>query len=399
MRALIVFLMLGALLGCEATAVRSSAEVMTKNSLNQNITTPVALPVAIYVDKSRPENKRAINFYAKLEEAAELVADGLFQSVEILTPNSDFKYLFSMGAISTWNQAWGVWSAELTVKVLDRSGEVLFTGNFKSSENGGLYDFDAIHNSQAEAAKEAMIAFLNQQGQEQINLAVQEYQSAPKDQFPIKALLKDLPPTGSGTGFFVDNNGMVLSAAHVVNDCVHVELQHKGELVKGEVQYSSSLLDLAVIKTDFNNTTYAAIAEDTKPVLGKQVFVTGYPLADILSEYPSLTVGNISSIGGLKGAKGVFQFSAPVQPGNSGGAIVDYQGNVVGLVSSSLNQAMMLKKAGTVSQNVNFGINPQVIRKFLHNHDVAFPNETRHDNFEKASADAVEYTIQVLCYR
>ena len=47
----------------------------------------------------------------------------------------------------------------------------------------------------------------------------------------------------------------------------------------------------------------------------------------------------------------------------------------------------------------NFGINPQVIRKFLHNHDVAFPNETRRDNFEKASADAVEYTIQVLCYR
>jgi len=399
MRLMMILLLLGGLIGCEATAVRSSEEVTTSNKLNPQIASPVQVPVAIYVDKSKPDKQRTVNFYAILEEAAELVGDGLFESSELLSSKSEFQYLLSMSAFSTWNRAWGIWNAELELIVLSRDGRTLFTGTFKSSESGGLYDSDAIYNSLAEAAKESIIGFLNHQGPETIELAVNEYRANPIDKLPVKELLADLPPSGSGSGFFVDEEGMVLTAAHVVADCVHVEMQHKGELMAGEVKHSSQLLDLAVIKTGFANSTYGALSTDTKPVLGKQVFVTGYPLAGILSDYPSLTVGNVSSIGGLKGATGTFQFSAPIQPGNSGGAIVDYKGNVVGLVSSSLNQAMMLEKVGTVSQNVNFGIQPVLIQKFLQHHNVVYQPTKRNNDFEQASADAVEYTVQVLCYK
>lgn len=399
MRLLMIVIVFGALLGCEATAIRSSSEITTVNKLNPEVSTPIAVPVAIYVDKSKPEQKHAINFFAKMEEAAQLVTDDLFQSSVKLTTSSDFQYMFYFSSINTWNQAWGIWNAEVNLKVLNHQGETLYTGTFKSSENGGLYDIDGVFNSLAEAAKEGIIAFLNNQSPDKINAAVSEFTSGPRDKFPIKTFIGEVPPTGSGTGFFIDNNGLILTAAHVVADCIHVELQHKGELMSAEVQTSSQLLDLAVVNSNFNNGTHVAISSDAKPVLGKQVFVTGYPLAGILSDYPSLTVGNISSIGGLKGSKGTFQFSAPVQPGNSGGAIVDYKGNVIGLVSSSLNQAMMLQQVGTVSQNVNFGIEPAVIRKFLQNQNVSFETKPRSDNFEKASADAVEYTVQVLCYK
>ena len=101
----------------------------------------------------------------------------------------------------------------------------------------------------------------------------------------------------------------------------------------------------------------------------------------------------------MKGAKGYFQFSAPIQPGNSGGAISDYKGNLMGVVSSSLNQSMMLKQSGTTSQNVNFGVSTQLLKQFLYKHNIAFEEKTSSANFESSSANAVEYSNQILCYK
>ena len=104
-------------------------------------------------------------------------------------------------------------------------------------------------------------------------------------------------------------------------------------------------------------------------------------------------------MGGLKGAKNYFQFTAPIQPGNSGGAITDYKGNLMGVVSSTLNQAMMLQNSGTTSQNVNFGVNTELLKRFLHKYDVEINEATSDQNFERSSADAVEYSTQILCYQ
>jgi S1-C subfamily serine protease len=118
-----------------------------------------------------------------------------------------------------------------------------------------------------------------------------------------------------------------------------------------------------------------------------------------LSAYPSLTIGNISSKGGLKGAQGYFQFSAPIQPGNSGGAITDYKGNLMGVVSSTLNQAMMLEKSGTTSQNINFGIETPLLKRFLDKFGIAYNQGTSEASFETSSIDAVEYSNQIVCYQ
>ncbi len=60
---------------------------------------------------------------------------------------------------------------------------------------------------------------------------------------------------------------------------------------------------------------------------------------------------------------------------------------------------LLTQVAGAVSQNVNFGIDQALIEKFLRLHDTDYMPVSRQDNFEKASADAVEYTVQVLCYK
>ena len=385
--------------GCEATAVKDTSAIRTKQKLNEDLSLPVQLPIAYYVDKSEPT--KGVNFYGKLEDVTELVAGDMFSGATKLTTTSDFQYLLYLKTVSKWDRNWGFWSTNLELQVISRQGEVLHIGNVdKTSRGGGPYDYDAVHNGLAAALKEVLVGFLNKQGKELLALAEKDYQQVSTPIAKVSDLIKDLKPSSTGTGFYINRQGSVATAAHVVDECLYVEVMHKGTPKVAEVKHASNLLDLAVIQTEYESPHHAAISRsNTTAKLGKQVFVTGFPLSGILADYPSLTVGNVSSMGGLKGAKGHFQFSAPVQPGNSGGAIVDYKGNLVGMVSSSLNQAMLLEKSGTTAQNLNFGVDLSLVKKFLDKYNIHYAMADRKGNFETASAAAVEYTNQVLCYQ
>lgn len=388
------------LIGCEATPVNNAAMIKTKLKLDERATTPIQVPVAYYVGKKVPDDK--VNFFGKMEEAAELITSEMFVSSENLTSESEFIYLIQLHPTSDWDYVWGGWESDIEINILDRAGNKLMSRTIqkKAAASGGLYDFNAVYNAFASALKDAMIEFININIDE-ILLAQNNHKNGVKleDSKSIKDLFTNLEATNSGSGFFIDNKGTSVTAAHVVNECIFVEVNHKGNTYDADIIASSQLLDLAVVKIDYANSKSIAIEPEPSVQLGKQVFVTGYPLSGILAEYPSLTVGNISSRGGLKGAKGYFQFSAPIQPGNSGGAISDYKGNLMGVVSSSLNQSMMLKQSGTTSQNVNFGVSTQLLKQFLNKHNIAFEEKTSSANFESSSANAVEYSNQILCYK
>ncbi|MFW8590425.1 S1C family serine protease [Glaciecola sp. 2405UD65-10] len=400
MRILLILIATVVLMACEATPVNNAAAIKTKVKLKSEVALPVQLPVAYYVDKSEFENK--VNFYGKMEEAAQLVTEQMFMSGEKLSNTSAFVYLIDVKSSSSWDYVWGGWESDIEVAILDHKGNKLMSRNIKKSASGagGLYDFNAVYNSFAEALKSFVIEFLNSETTS-VLAAVREYEANGLSASDIsnKAIFKDLQANNSGSGFFVNNKGTSVTAAHVVEQCIFIELNHKGETYDVELLASSKLLDLAILQVDLNNEVSVTIEEEPSVSLGKQVFVTGYPLSGILAAYPSLTVGNISSLGGLKGAKNYFQFTAPIQPGNSGGAITDYKGNLMGVVSSTLNQAMMLQNSGTTSQNVNFGVNTELLKRFLHKYDVEINEATSDQNFERSSADAVEYSTQILCYQ
>ncbi len=79
-------------------------------------------------------------------------------------------------------------------------------------------------------------------------------------------------------------------------------------------------------------------------------------MAGLLSASPTLTTGEISALSGLADHQGRFQVSAPLNPGNSGGPLLDRQGNVVGVAVAKLNAAQIAARIGDIPQNVNFAI-------------------------------------------
>jgi S1-C subfamily serine protease len=69
-----------------------------------------------------------------------------------------------------------------------------------------------------------------------------------------------------------------------------------------------------------------------------------------------MTTGEISSLAGIKDDPRYFQISAPIQPGNSGGALADESGNVVGVVSQMISDTAAIATTGAIPQNVNYAV-------------------------------------------
>jgi serine protease Do len=285
------------------------------------------------------------------------------------------------------------------MRVLDPQGQEIYKNINKAEDTAGVFNIEVFHNVYAKAFKDAYTLFLNNQGNETLNsYAAKEGNNQPR--INVREILGDMKPANSGTGFYINNDGQLITAAHVIDECIIIDVQHKGVKQQANTVVSSRVLDLAVLQVEQPPQAVSSLLSSSETsALGAPLFTTGYPLSTILAEFPSMTMGNLSSMGGLRGAQGHFQFSAPIQPGNSGGPIVDYKGNVLGVVTSSLNQAMMLQKTGTTTQNVNFGISHKIVSRFLTSNNIQWQQDARQQDLEAASKQAVDYTVQVLCYK
>src|SRR5207302_7312555 len=113
--------------------------------------------------------------------------------------------------------------------------------------------------------------------------------------------------------------------------------------------------------------TFRAIplAPESRVKLGEAVFTVGFPNPDVQGVEPKLTRGEISSLAGIHDDPRYFQISVPVQPGNSGGALVDESGNVVGVVTARLDDVTTYEVSGALPQNVNYAVKGALVHDFL----------------------------------
>ncbi len=128
----------------------------------------------------------------------------------------------------------------------------------------------------------------------------------------------------------------------------------------------------------------------------------GFPLSGLLSSGPTLTTGDVSALAGLRDNPTNIQISAPVQPGNSGGPLLDSQANVIGVVVSKLNAARIAEMTGgDIPQNVNFAVKGTEALAFLRANGVQ-PRVVSSSGADKRNTEIGQVanlsTVHVLCY-
>jgi S1-C subfamily serine protease len=209
------------------------------------------------------------------------------------------------------------------------------------------------------------------------------------------------PGLYTGTAFFINAGGFALTNAHVSNGCKSLKLV----LPEGEVdanQVASDVQnDLAVIKAAKYSGAFAQFHGGTPVRQGEDIIAYGYPLAGALATQGNLTTGIVSALAGFGDDTRKLQISAPVQPGNSGGPLLNEEGHVVGVVTSKVNALNVARVTGDIPQNVNFAIKSGIATNFLDSNSIKY--ETSNTKVVKHTPDigdlAKSYTYMVKCQR
>ncbi|MFC4256242.1 trypsin-like serine protease [Altererythrobacter xixiisoli] len=169
--------------------------------------------------------------------------------------------------------------------------------------------------------------------------------------------------TSTGSGVAIDAHH-ILTNAHVVDGARSVTVHAHGRPIEGVVVFADPRNDLALIRVETTLTAHAQFRSEIGLHLGEDIVALGFPLQGLLGTGPQASAGNIAALCGIGNDSTVFQFTAPIASGNSGGPILDMAGQLVGLVSSSLNLES-IRQSGGSAENINFGIKGAIILSFL----------------------------------
>jgi len=164
---------------------------------------------------------------------------------------------------------------------------------------------------------------------------------------------------GTGTAFIVDPSGVLLTAHHVVDQATSITVSCNGRApVAATVTSSSPTVDLAVLTAvaDLGTNTYLKLSPTRQPALGDEVFTIGYPTPALLGRNPKYTNGTVSALSGVGGDASFLQISVPVQPGNSGGPLVNEQGEVIGVVVATADAPAFIRATDSIPQNINWAV-------------------------------------------
>jgi len=208
-------------------------------------------------------------------------------------------------------------------------------------------------------------------------------------------------PSFSGTGFFITDDGYLITNNHVVKDGVCVRLLTGTGLIDATVVKVDAANDLALLKAN-GAFKPLPIAASRTVKLGGTVATVGFPDIGLQGFAPKLAKGEIASLAGAADDPRYFQISLPVQPGNSGGALVDARGNVVGIVAAKLDASVALAATGSLPENVNYAVKSSLLLSFLESvpdvdAKIKDPN-TADEAFEEVVKSAQDAAVLVLVY-
>jgi peptidoglycan/xylan/chitin deacetylase (PgdA/CDA1 family) len=201
-----------------------------------------------------------------------------------------------------------------------------------------------------------------------------------------------------GTAFSVAPE-LLITNQHVVKGCSSVDVISPDGRRTGSIAAADADIDLAILHVSELKGTTARLREPTNVLLGEPVLVFGYPLADRLSSGGNFTSGVISALRGLRDSANQLQITSPVQPGNSGGPLMDSSGLVIGVIQSKLDALGLSRSIGDIPQNVNFAVSLEALTQFLAKHKIDFLTAARSPALDTARVAemAQNFTHRIEC--
>lgn len=164
----------------------------------------------------------------------------------------------------------------------------------------------------------------------------------------------------SGSGFFVTDDGYMCTSYHILQSGSKIVVRTRNGNYPAKILSRDAANDLAILKMEGKFSAIPVSASRTVQ-LGEPALTIGFPNVEIQGSTPKLTRGEVSSLAGIQDDPRYFQISVPVQPGNSGGPLVDSRGNVVGIVAMRMDDAKAYKVTGTLPQNVNYAVKSSLL--------------------------------------
>ena len=225
----------------------------------------------------------------------------------------------------------------------------------------------------------------------------------------VSIFCKDLEGNiSTGTGFFISEDGLLLTCAHVVKGAIDIRIAsesigtvNEATVISALWDTNSNTSDIALLKVIGTGTFTPVKLGDTsafsaKENTGMEIGVLGYPRALDLAQFGTLSMsGNKGNITALQGSnlQTIIQHDAATNPGNSGGPIFDMNGAVIGIVNAKLREA----------EGINFAINIQAAKKLIADLDPAagidIKNTEQFSSFLKKVAKTVNKTTLSLATR
>lgn len=224
------------------------------------------------------------------------------------------------------------------------------------------------------------------------------------DKFAIESIDsgKQPIPSSSGSGTLISSDGHILTAAHVVAGAKRIQLVTSLGESEGKILVLDTANDVALIQAAGSGFHHIKIGNAARSVrLGQPVSTIGFPNVLIQGRSPKVTRGEISSINGFGDDPRMLQISVPIQPGNSGGPLLDESGSLVGIILSKLDASLTGNKI-VVPQNVNYALKGSYILPLIEDHikpTNGFWSISKGGSFEDMIARAQKAIVLILVFR
>jgi|HubBroStandDraft_1064217.scaffolds.fasta_scaffold00449_24 S1-C subfamily serine protease len=203
-------------------------------------------------------------------------------------------------------------------------------------------------------------------------------------------------PVGGLTGIAVSAQGDIVTSDHGVNSCGSMSIHTRALVLPAKIVARDRLNDLALLHIDHGFAAPAIFRDGAGIRQAETVLAIGFPYGAQYASSATVTSGSISSLTGARDDTRLLQFTAPIQPGNSGGPVLDPSGHVVGLVTAKMNASPAGPASGDIPQNVNLAIKSSVIREFLDTNAVKY--RAAPSGAELRPADIAEQAKQAVVY-